>query len=182
MNKKTDLLRKKLNDRLNEAAGNTMYGTVKSVDEAKRVCTVQIGGIDYESVLLYAVENADLTGYVYIPTVGSTILVSRIAGSDRMFVQLFSKIEKIIFTHENKTGMAITGDAIEFSADKSLLKITQSGFTLKRNSSGLKKTLIDLLTAMQQLTVTTGVGPSGIPVNAAEFSQIQQDLSNYMEE
>ncbi len=51
----------------------------------------------------------------------------------------------------------------------------------KKGNSGLKKTLNDILTALQLLTVPTGVGPSGIPVNAATFKAIQEDLNNYLE-
>ena len=162
--KNTDLLRAKLADRLRESSDTSFYGTIQSVDESKRTCTVQIGGIDYEDVLLYSVENSDLKGFVLIPAANSTVIVSRVAGSDRFFVDLFSVIDKVLFT-----------------LDKTTFKATQSGFTVTRSGSGLKKTLNDLLTALQQLTVPTGVGPSGVPINAASFQQIQQDLSNYME-
>jgi len=162
--KNTNLLRQKFDDRLCEVFGGSLYGTVRSVDESKRTCTVQIGGIDYEDVLLYSVENPDLKGFVLIPAVSSTVIVSRVAGSDRFFVDLFSVIDKILFTSGETT-----------------FKVTQSGFTVTKSGSGLKKTLNDILTALQQLTVPTGVGPSGVPVNAASFQQIQKDLSNYME-
>jgi len=71
-------------------------------------------------------------------------------------------------------GMAVkAGDA--------LIRATTGGLTFSRNSSGLKKTLDELLTAIKALTVTTGVGPSGPPINLAQFEKIQQDLKNYME-
>jgi hypothetical protein len=72
--KNTDLIRRKLAQRLAAASGTTQYGAVKSVDEAKRTCVVQIGGIEYTDILLYAVEDANLMGYVYIPATGSTVL------------------------------------------------------------------------------------------------------------
>jgi hypothetical protein len=178
--KNTDLIRKKLDSLLAGAAATTKYGTVISTDEEKRTCTVKIGEINYDDVLLYAVEKPDLKGLVYLPKVQSTVLVSRVDGSDRFYVSLFSVVDKILFTHDDKTGFSVSGEAVELKADQSLLKITKAGFTLKRNSSGLKKTLSDILTALQQLTVPTGVGPSGVPINSAQFSQIQQDLENYM--
>jgi len=180
--KDTDLLRKKLAERLREASDSSLYGTVRLVDESKRTCIVQIGEIDYEDVLLYSIENPDLKGLVFIPAIDSTVMVSRIAGSDRFFVALFSVIDKILFSCEDKMSIAVDKSTVSVVSDKTTFKITQSGFTFKKKSSGLKKTLNDILTALQQLTVPTGVGPSGVPVNTAQFSQIQQDLSNYMEE
>jgi len=181
MNKATDLLRKKLDGRLREASGSSLYGIVQSVDENKRTCTVQIGEIDYEDVLLYSVENSDLKGFVLIPVVNSTVLVSRIAGSDRFFVDLFSEIDRILFTCGDKMSMSIDKETVSILSDKTTFKITQSGFTVTQSDFGLKKTLNDLLTALKQLTVPTGVGPSGIPINVASFQQIQQDLENYLE-
>jgi len=179
--KNTDLLRKKLDDRLLEASGSSLYGTIRSVDEAKRTCKVQIGGIDYEDVLLYSIENPDLKGFVLIPAANSTVMVSRIAGSDRFFVALFSVIDKILFTCEDKMSIAVDKTTVSVISDKTTFKITQSGFTIAKSGSGLKKSLNDLLTALQQLTVSTSIGPSGVPINAAKFQEIQQDLSNYME-
>lgn len=49
-------------ERMKQAAQASLYGTVKSVDEKARTCEVQIGGIVYEDVLLYAVVNDGLPG------------------------------------------------------------------------------------------------------------------------
>lgn len=73
-------------------------------------------------------------------------------------------------------------DKLQVTQGDSNLTITKNGFTVNKGGSGLKKTLDDLLTAIQKLTVTTNVGPSGVPINLSEFQQIQQDLSNYLEE
>ena len=54
--------------------------------------------------------------------------------------------------------------------------------TFVRGGSGLKKTLESLIDAIVKLTVTTGVGPSGTPINAPDFMKVKQDLSNYLEE
>lgn len=77
-------------------------------------------------------------------------------------------------THETET--------LTLLSDQTTVKITTGGLTLRKGGSGLKKTLGDLLTAIQKLTVTTGVGPSGPPINVADFQRVQQDLSNYLEE
>lgn len=195
--KATDQLREKFSKRLREAGESSLYATVTEVDEKARTCKVQIGGIVYEDVLLYAVEKADLKGFVFIPEVGSIVLVSRVAGGDRFFISLFSVVDKVVFTRGDlsftldadnidlkkgdKVMIHVDAEKVEVYTGEAVVKITTGGLTLKKGSSGLKKTLNDLLAALQKLTVPTGVGPSGVPVNIADFAKIQQDLSNYLE-
>lgn len=59
--------------------------------------------------------------------------------------------------------------------------LTDKGITVTKGNFGLKKTLQELLKAIQELTVTTNVGPSGIPINALKFKQIEKELDNYLE-
>src|SRR5690606_15303532 len=148
-----------------EAGSVASYGTVESVDEAKRVCSVRIGGIVREGVLLYAREDAGLKGFCLIPKKGSLVVVSRIGSGNRLVVELFSEVDKVIATVEDA----------EFS-------ITGKGFKLNNGSGGLLKTLSDLCDAIAKLTVTTGVGPSGVPINIADFQKIKQELNQYLED
>lgn len=63
------------------------------------------------------------------------------------------------------------------------IKMTQKGFTFNFGDDfSLKKTLTQILDAILQLTVTTGVGPSGTPINAQTFTDIKNSLDNYLEE
>lgn len=66
--------------------------------------------------------------------------------------------------------------------DGALIQITSAGISILKGGSSLKKTLDNLLTALTAHTHTTGVGPSGPPINIADFQQIQTDLPNYLEE
>ena len=58
--------------------------------------------------------------------------------------------------------------------------ITSSGFKLVNDSSGLKNTLKNLINAILALTVPTGTGPSGVPINASTFNNILTDLDKYL--
>lgn len=49
---------------------------------------------------------------------------------------------------------------------------------IKNDSNSLKKVLEDLISMIEKLTVTTGVGPSGTPINVAELTPIKQSISN----
>lgn len=80
---------------------------------------------------------------------------------------------KTVVTHE--------AESLTLASDQSTVRITTGGLTLKKGGSGLKKTLESILDGICQLTVPTGVGPSGVPINSAVFQQIKADLPNYME-
>ena len=106
-------VRMMLSERLRNAAKAAMYGTVKSVDENARTCDVQIGGIVYEGVLLYSVEKENLRGRVLIPKRESAVIVARIDASDRLYVALFSEIDKVVFTLGDQVTMTCDGERIE---------------------------------------------------------------------
>lgn len=195
--KETEEIRRMFERRLLEAAETVFYGEISEVDEGARTCTVVMEGISYENVLLYAVENTELKGLVLIPKVGSTVLVERIA-NDRYFVAMFSEIEKVLLTIGEKTKAEISEENISIQAGnkttvmadaencllqvgESVVKATEKGLTIIKGGAGLKKTLEELIDAITKLTVTTGVGPSGVPINVADFIKIKQGLNDYLE-
>lgn len=59
--------------------------------------------------------------------------------------------------------------------------LTRDGITIKRSSESLKKIISDLIDKILLLTVTTPNGPSGTPINAADFTAIKQRLPNLFE-
>ena len=75
----------------------------------------------------------------------------------------------------------VNTDGIELKIGSSTITVTSGGLTLKKGGAGLKKTLESMLDAICQLTVPTGVGPSGVPINMASFQQIKAEVSQYME-
>lgn len=197
MSKGNDELRRMFERRLDEAAETVFYGEVSAVDEEARTCTVVMEGIPYENVLLYAVEKAELKGLVSIPKVGSTVLVERMA-NDRYFVVMFSEVDKVLLTIGEKTEAEVSEESIRVKAgDKtavtvdaencllqvgeSVVNATEKGLTFVKGGAGLKKTLEELIDAIMKLTVPTGVGPSGTPINAADFVKVKQGLNDYLE-
>lgn len=190
-------IRRMFERRLQEAAETVFYGEVSAVDEEARTCTVVMEDIPYENVLLYAVENTELKGQVLIPGIGSTVLVERIA-NDRYFVAMFSEVAKVLLTIGENTTVEVSeecvriqsGEKTTVTADaekcllqvgESVVKATEKGLTFVKGGAGLKKTLEELIDAITKLTVTTGVGPSGVPINVADFIKIKQGLNDYLE-
>lgn len=190
-------IRRMFERRLQEAAETVFYGEVSAVNEGSRTCTVVMEDIPYENVLLYAVENTELKGQVLIPRIGSTVLVERIA-NDRYFVAMFSEVAKVLLTIGENTIVEVSeecvriqsGEKTTVTADaekcllqvgESVVKATEKGLTFVKGGAGLKKTLEELIDAITKLTVTTGVGPSGVPINVADFIKIKQGLNDYLE-
>lgn len=195
MNEIEELRRKIRGDRED---GIIFPATVTKVDESDFTCEVRRDdAVDYFDVRLRGLVNPALKGIAFIPVLNSTVLVCRIGKSNELFVCQFTEIDKVIFTSAD-TSLTVDADKIEvlkgeklsilvnaesmtIQAGQATIKTTTGGLTLTKGSSGLKKTLDDLLTAIQKLTVTTSLGPSGPPINIADFIKVQTDLSNYLE-
>ncbi len=166
----TDRLRQILAGRLADAGMTSFYGEVVKVDEEERTCDVKVGNIIREKVLLYFIHDPEKKlppkkGWWFVPKKDSLVLVTRVdAAGKRLRVSMFSEIDKVICT---------SGET-EFSVGK-------EGYKLNRGQSGLHKTLSDLCAALEQLTVTTAMGPSGPPINIAAFTKIKLELNNYLE-
>lgn len=161
-------LKKILNQRLRGSANSSFLATVAAVDESARTCTVTIDDQPYTDVRLYAVENADLKGVCMIPAVGSAVLVSRIGGSNELFVAMFSAIDRVVITTE-KVRAVISTDKVEVDCDeivfnggdnKGLIKIEK--LTTKINE------LVDSFNKHVHSGVIIGVsGGSGAPAVGA---------------
>ena len=179
MSKEIDNIRQQFHALLRQAGTSNFYGKVTAVNESARTCTVEMDSIPYENVLLYSLEKPDLKGFVMIPEIGSTVLVSRVM-DERYFVSMFSGVSRIIYLVSD---IAIQTDeeGCSIKAKDTIVKVTPGGITVDKGKSGLKKTLNDLLDAIMKLTVPTAVGPSSVPVNTPDFVKIKQDLENYLE-
>ncbi len=198
MSKEIDELRRKLKSQFGGDNDMVFSGIVTEVNEDEFTCTVRRDdAVDYFDVRLRGLINADLQGLALIPKMESVVLVCRIGKSNELFVCQFTEIDKVIFTENDlelrvdldsidltkgeKIKLHVDSEVVSMVVENSIIKITPQGLTLTRGSSGLKKTLEDLLAAIKALTVTTGVGPSGPPINIADFIKIEQDLINYLE-
>lgn len=198
MSKDIDDLRRKVLAKGGEMGDLVFQGIVTAVDEKEFTCTVKCDDlVDYFDVRLRGLVKPELKGFAFIPSLNSTVLVCRIGRSNELFVCQYTEVDKVIFTSGDvsltcdkekievlkgdKLSVLIDTESITMKADQATIKASTAGLTLAKGSSGLKKTLNDLLTAIQKLTVTTSVGPSGPPINVADFVKVQQDLSNYLE-
>jgi len=197
MTTRTEEIRRKLREM---TVGNeqVFLSIVKEVNEDEFTCTVEVNAdIKYIDVRLRSVIDPEKQGFCFIPKLDSFVLVGRIGNSNELYVAMFSEVDKVLLSSGSleltidqdkaelkkgdKISVLIQEDQVLITADQSTLKQTASGFTMTRSGEGLKKVLTDLITAITQLTVPTGVGPSGVPINAANFTAIKQRLNNFLE-
>ena len=109
-------------------------------------------------------------GIVITPIKESSVLVGRIGGSDFLYMAMCSEIYSVKITLNDQT---IILDENGISVDMGSGK-----YEIKNTSENLKKLLDDLNNAIMQLTVTTGTGPSGTPINMASFQDVQKRIPN----
>jgi phage baseplate assembly protein V len=94
-------------------------------------------------------------------------------GSDDKFRMVFKDGTSIEYDTADHRLTTMIGDS-EF-------QVSESGFTIKRGGESLFTLLDDVLTAIQAETHTTSTGPSGPPVNIADFAAIAARLPNLFE-
>ena len=109
-------------------------------------------------------------GILVTPVKESSVLVGRIGDSDYLYMAMCSEIESVKVTLNDQT---ITLDKDGLSMD-----MGKGKYEIKNTQESLKKLLDDLNNAIIALTVTTGTGPSGTPINIVSFKQIQQRIPN----
>jgi hypothetical protein len=121
-----------------------------------------LNGTKYLNVRKIATEKQ--VGIIITPPLESYVIVSRIAGSNDLFVSMLSEIEKL--EYKDTQGFEVI--------------IKDGKMSVKNSSYGIKQAFDELIDVIGRLTVTTGVGPSGIPINKAEFEAIKQKLNNLL--
>ena len=109
-------------------------------------------------------------GIVITPVKESSVLVGRIGGSDQLYMAMCSEIYSVKVTLNDQT--------IILDKDGLSMDMGKEKFEFKNTQESLKKLIDDLNNAIMALTVTTGTGPSGTPINIASFQQIQQRIPN----
>lgn len=157
------------------------FATVTAVNVEERTCTVKVDRVSYEEVRLYGVVKKERKGFCFIPAVGSMVLVGRIDGSNELFAAMFTEVDQVLLTIGKEVKFSVDETAFDLQIETSRIKATSAGLSLTRGDAGLKKTLEELINAVCRLTVTTATGPSGTPINAAEFMRVKNELSNYLE-
>lgn len=112
------------------------YAIVKSVDEAKRICSVMLGGITRENVLLYGVLDDSKKGFCFIPKIDSKVVITTISDT-RSYVSLFSEIDKVLVTIGDKVEVLVDAEKLYYKNDKSELTVSAKDLQFKNDKTSL---------------------------------------------
>ena len=133
---------------------NIFLGKVVNVDKGANMCVVAIEGLPVDALLqgMFAEK-----GMVIYPKVGSWVLL--VEDAMTFYILMQSEVE-----------------AWKCEVLGSVFEQQGKGFVFKTDNEDLKMVLSDMLDSIGQMTVSTGVGPSGIPINKASFDNIKTRL------
>ncbi|MDR2824273.1 MAG: hypothetical protein LBB41_03630 [Prevotellaceae bacterium] len=149
---------------IQQIVGNSLQNTevCKVVSVTAETCAVEAvaNGVKYENVRLKA-HIEDDKGLTIKPAVGSYVIMTKIDEAN-YFISMFSEIDAVIF--KDTQGFEL---------------VLKSGkLSVKNSNYALKQAFDELIDAIGRLTVTTGTGPSGIPINKAEFDLVKQKINS----
>ena len=87
--------------------------------------------------------------------------------------------DKVVIDH-NGNQLKIDADGHVLIKDQAKYELSTQGHSIKNGSENLAQVLLDLLQAIQQLTVTNSAGPTGVPNNVAAFAALQPRIENLL--
>jgi hypothetical protein len=144
--------------------GQTVYcvpGTVKTVNKDALTCDVErLDGL--ADLLDVRILPATPGGLKLVPKEGADVICAMLSEQDAYLLNA-SELDSFAVT---------VGDTVIEADAKTGVQITVGG-------ESLGKLYNDLLSAIQKITVPTGTGPSGVPVNLADFTALQTRASKF---
>lgn len=146
----------------------------------KLIDVTTVDGDQLYGIRLQASEKA--TSFIE-PQQGSWVIIAPLHGQNAYVVVSFSAIERVVIEAKKIEEKVETwhAEADEFAVDSEKVRFQSSTFAFDNNKTGLKSILADLVSALKALTVTTGTGPSGTPINISQFIKVEQQINNLFE-
>ena len=165
-------------------------GIVKSVDSEKAVILVEFAHLETEANCSVLVPTSGSNNVFYLPSVGTQVVCWLEGGKNIALGCVFSVADPVPADVDENTEVRQFGNSIVTAKDdlysvvqdKMTFEIKGNKAALKNDSTGLKTILKDLFTTIKQLTVSTGVGPSGTPLppTIQAVTQLEQKTDNLL--
>jgi hypothetical protein len=155
------------------AAGSSklLPGKVTAVDSGKLTCTVisfsEVTDTELQGVRLNTIES-NLMGVVLYPAVNSIVWVTEVGEAGSYGIVRCSEVTKIELKLGDVTGTVENGK-VYCKQGAGELTMQEGKLQFKNGSGDLKTGVDNLLDHLAALTVPTAVGPSGPPINVADF-------------
>jgi len=140
----------------------------KVVSVTSQYCTIDFedGRPLLDQVRLKAVIDFNNNAFTIIPKVGSYVLVAPIMSDNSIQVIVAYSVVDKLSLQINNTKFIVDAD----------------GFYLARQGDNLRGVLCDLVDAINSITVPTGTGPSGTPINATTFQSIKTRIQKILKD
>lgn len=153
---------------------------VSSIDEESRTCVVKFNEtVEYTDVRLFAVVKTDMPGFCLIPKQDSTVLVGRIAGSNELYVVMFSEIDKVLGSIGENVEVSMDADGITYKNEKT--DLTVSSGTLKATLGNVALEIKDNKVSLDAEEVDfNGGGNKGL-AKVEEIKKNFESLKQYVE-
>jgi hypothetical protein len=154
--------------RLLSQDGKMSLQVARVIEVTGQLCTVDFedGRPVLGQVRLKAVIDQDDNALLVIPKVGSYVLVSPLMGNSAVqVVCVCSEVERL-----------------ELKVETTRFTVDKDGLLLGRQGDSLRSVLGDLIDAINAITVPTGTGPSGVPINAPAFNKIKDRIHKILKD
>ncbi|MEO0337580.1 MAG: hypothetical protein AAF242_00040 [Bacteroidota bacterium] len=150
--------------RLADQSSKTMIftATILRVNEDEdTVDVVDQEGVEYFDVRLRAAIDSSQAYSVSYPKIHSSVLVGNIGLSETaLFLVAANEIDKCVI---DLVGTKIVVD--------------QDGLIVERNGISIKNVLLNLIAAIEKLTVNAAGAPSSVPINISEFTALRTPIN-----
>lgn len=94
----------------NRPVGTFLAQVTVNYPEADYVDVMDVDGVTYEDVRKRAAIVEGTDGIIITPAVNSWVIVSRIAGSDELFIEMFSQVDSIVIDGGRNGGLIKIND------------------------------------------------------------------------
>ena len=162
-------------------SGRMVSGSLDSakctIDVLPTNATTPITGVRLNTVT----ENGK--GFVVYPKDGGHVIIMSVDGPGVWALVNASEISKVQATigeGGNATTMTMTTQEVRFTQGAASVALKNGKLSFKNGSKDLNTILTNILQHIQSLTVTTGTGPSGPPINISDFVNDSLDLSQLL--
>ncbi|MFT5890158.1 MAG: hypothetical protein ACI9Y7_000247 [Dokdonia sp.] len=153
----------------------TVLNSIQNEAPVARVCFDLDTTSDSKATLHFTDADGASKQKIEVTELGTTIAINE----DVTVVNLLENELTVTTDQGNGYSASIKTDEVLFNKDGLNFKLDDK-FTLKNDVTDLRAELDALLSAIQALTVTTPVGPSGPPINIADFIQVQNNINQLL--
>lgn len=151
-------------------------GIASNIDEGERTCDIKVDdNITLFNCRLNAVIDSYESNILIVPKDGSQVAYLLVENQDTNAIV-------IGYTEINKVIVKIGSLSLSIEAESVKVDGGDNGkISVFNKSQNLSKLLSELIDEITKLTVATSAGPSGTPINTAQFTMIKQKLAQLME-